>query len=99
MKKESDLCFKAVEDQTLRAYLQKELLDELGQVEYLNFPVVGPVEAGQVVVNIEAEKATIEIPVEVSGTIVKLNHLLEDQPQSLSKESVEDDWLFEFIPA
>ena len=99
MKIDKELLYKLIEGKLNRVYLHPDTLAEIGEVEYINLHAAGPVEAGQVVANIEAEKAAIEIPIEKTGAIVKTNASVEAMPQILSLNKADENWLFEFEEA
>ena len=69
--------------------------DALGDVVYVELPEVGQdVEAGEEVAVVESVKAASDIYAPVSGTIVAVNALLEDAPETVNQDPYGDGWFF-----
>jgi glycine cleavage system H protein len=69
--------------------------DALGDVVYVELPDVGQdVEAGEEVAVVESVKAASDIYAPVSGTIVAVNTLLEDAPETVNQDPYGDGWFF-----
>ena len=76
---------------------------ELGDIVYVSLPEVGDdVVAGQSLCEVESVKAVSEIMAPVSGKIVAVNEVLEDEPESINENALEA-WIaeieFENAPA
>lgn len=71
--------------------------DELGDVVYLDLPwsEVGTreVRAGERFGDIESVKTTSELIAPVSGTIVRINEALRDEPEGVNRDPYGDGWL------
>ncbi|TDJ42064.1 MAG: glycine cleavage system protein GcvH [Gammaproteobacteria bacterium] len=69
--------------------------DALGDVVYVELPEVGQdVEAGEEAAVVESVKAASDIYAPVSGTIVAVNTLLEDAPETVNQDPYGDGWFF-----
>jgi glycine cleavage system H protein len=67
---------------------------EMGELTYVELPDVGEyVDAGQPFCVIESIKASEEICSPVSGTVVKVNESLLDNPEIVNKDPYGDGWL------
>lgn len=68
--------------------------DELGDIVYLDIPEVeSDVEVNTEMSEIESTKATSPIIAPVSGTIVKVNEELEDNPEIINEDPYEKGWI------
>ncbi|WP_125763633.1 glycine cleavage system protein H [Companilactobacillus hulinensis] len=82
-------------DNTTRIGLTSAGQEALGKVKFIDLPVVGrEIKVGDSTGEVEAQKAVIEFESPVSGTIVKVNDKLTDNPELLNG-SEKDAWLFE----
>ena len=69
--------------------------DALGDVVYVELPEVGQdVEGGEEAGVVESVKAASDIYAPVSGTIVAVNALLEDAPETVNQDPYGDGWFF-----
>ncbi|ADI37639.1 glycine cleavage system H protein [Waddlia chondrophila 2032/99] len=72
-------------------YAQKEL----GDIVYVELPEVGKeVNAGDEIAVLESTKAAADIYAPVSGTIIEVNEVLNDQPEEINISPMDDGWLF-----
>jgi len=68
--------------------------DALSDIVYVELPEVGTiVEAGEVVGNIESVKAVSELYCPVSGEVIEVNKLLEEEPELVNTEPYDDGWM------
>ena len=73
-------------------YAQKQL----GDIVFVENPEVdGEVTANESMGTIESVKAVSELFSPVSGTVVTVNELLEDEPALINEQPYEDGWLIE----
>ena len=69
--------------------------DELGDVVYVENPEIGSmVKAGEQAGVIESVKAASDINSPVSGEVIAINTLLEDEPELVNQSPYENGWLF-----
>jgi len=74
--------------------------DALGDVVYVELPEVGQgVEGGEEAAVVESVKAASDIYAPVSGTIVAVNALLEDAPETVNQDPYGDGWFFRIQPS
>ena len=74
--------------------------DELGDVVYVENPEIGStVKAGEQAGVIESVKAASDINSPVSGEVVAINRLLEDEPELVNQSPYENGWLFRIKPS
>ncbi|MFA4030286.1 MAG: hypothetical protein GDYSWBUE_001928 [Candidatus Fervidibacterota bacterium] len=67
---------------------------EMGELTYIELPDVGDhIEAGQPFGVIESVKASEEVYSPVSGTVVKVNERLLDDPTIVNQDPYGDGWL------
>lgn len=72
-------------------YAQKEL----GDVVYVELPKIGKsVKAGEEAVVLESTKAAADVYSPVSGTIVEVNHALEQAAELINRSAQGEGWLF-----
>ncbi|MEB3845899.1 MAG: glycine cleavage system protein GcvH, partial [Desulfurococcales archaeon] len=70
---------------------QKELQD----ITYVELPETGiTVSAGEEVATVESVKHTSPIYSPVTGEIVEVNEILEDEPDTVNKDPYGDGWIF-----
>ena len=69
--------------------------DELGDVVYVENPEIGStVKAAEQAGVIESVKAASDINSPVSGEVIAINTLLEDEPELVNQSPYENGWLF-----
>ena len=69
--------------------------EALGDIVYVSLPNVGDaVEAGQPCGEVESTKSVSDIYAPLSGTVVEVNALLDDAPQSINEAPYATGWLF-----
>jgi glycine cleavage system H protein len=74
--------------------------ESLGDVVYVELPKVGDkVTAGQSFGVIESTKAVSELFAPLSGTVVKVNDALSDEPQTVNQDPYHAGWIIEVEPA
>lgn len=76
----------------ITAYAQ----EQLGDVVFVELPETGgEVEKGEPFIVVESVKAASDVFSPVSGTITKVNELLEDQPELINETPYDDGWIAE----
>ncbi len=69
---------------------------ELTDIVFVELPDVGKeVKKGDELCVVESVKSVSEIYAPVSGTIVKVNKTLDDEPEKVNKSPYDDGWLVE----
>ncbi|HLR16508.1 MAG TPA: glycine cleavage system protein GcvH [Alcanivoracaceae bacterium] len=73
--------------------------DALGDVVYADLPEEGAeFVAGDEVAVLESVKAASDIYTPISGTIVRVNEALEDEPELINDSPYDEGWLFAIEP-
>jgi glycine cleavage system H protein len=74
-------------------------LEEIGAVQGVEFPESsGLVEEGDVIAIIEGENETFEVTAPTDGMILEVNDLMEDEPNLVSEDPMEQGWLVKIEP-
>lgn len=69
--------------------------DELGDIVHVELPDVGTSVASRSTTGtVESVKATSELYTPVSGTVVEINELLNDKPETVNSDAFGDGWLW-----
>ena len=64
--------------------------DQLGDLVFVNLPAEGdPLEAGAAFADVESVKAVSDVNSPVSGTVLKVNDALADEPEQMNKAPYE----------
>ncbi|RHW36568.1 glycine cleavage system protein GcvH [Lysinibacillus yapensis] len=70
--------------------------EALGDIVFVENPEIdAEISANEAVGTIESVKAVSEIFTPLSGTVVSVNDVLEDAPETINEEPFEAGWLFE----
>ena len=70
--------------------------DQLGEIVFIELPEVGDeVERGAEAAVIESVKAASELFAPVSGTVVKVNEALNDEPALVNEDPAGEGWFVE----
>ena len=88
------------EDGSLVVGISDHAQDQLGDVVYVELPEIGQVlsvgdEAGVV----ESVKAASDVYSPVSGEVIEINALLEDDPEMINTQPYEDGWFYKLQPS
>lgn len=68
--------------------------EKLGDVISIDLPRVGDeVEKGEIIGMIDSQKASAELYAPVSGVIVEVNEVLEDDPALINSDPYEEGWI------
>jgi glycine cleavage system H protein len=69
--------------------------EALGDIVYIELPEMGAaVDAGAEVAVVESVKAASDIYSPVTGEVVEINPVLEDEPETVNNSPYADGWLF-----
>lgn len=69
--------------------------DSLGDVVFIELPEVGQVlDAGEEAGVVESVKAASDIYAPVSGEVIAINDMLEDEPEAINNSPYGDGWFF-----
>lgn len=73
--------------------------DQLGQIVFIELPEAGSqIERGKEFGNVESVKAVNGLFAPVSGEVVEVNSLLEDEPEKINQSPYEDGWILRIKP-
>jgi glycine cleavage system H protein len=87
------------EDGTVTVGISDHAQDALGDVVYVELPELDViVEAGEEAGVVESVKAASDIYAPVGGTIIAINHVLEDAPETVNQDPYGDGWFFRIQP-
>ena len=74
--------------------------DELGDVVFVELPEVGSaLDAGAEVAVVESVKAASDIYAPLTGEVLEVIPLLEDEPETVNRSPYGDGWFFRVKPA
>ena len=74
--------------------------EELTDVVFVELPEVGQsVDAENDTAIVESVKAASDIYSPLSGEVIEVNSLLEDQPEIINSSPYEDGWFFKLTPS
>ena len=74
--------------------------DELRDVVFVELPEVGSaLDAGAEVAVVESVKAASDIYAPLTGEVLEVNPLLEDEPETVNRSPYGDGWFFRVKPA
>lgn len=89
-----------LDDQSTRLGLTPQAQDELGRVKFVDLPTrSGTLEDGDTLIAVEAEKAVLDLPTPISGTVQKVHTELADDPSLMNSTDHEDNWIIEIKTA
>lgn len=87
------------EDGTVTIGITDHAQEALGDVVYVEVPEVGStVSIGEEAGVVESVKAASDIYSLVSGTVVAVNELLQDAPETVNTSPYDDGWFFRVQP-
>ncbi len=88
------------DDGTITVGITDHAQNQLGDVVYVELPEIGLVlSAGDEAGVVESVKAASDIYSPVSGEVVAVNSLLEDEPETVNNEPYENGWFFKLRPS
>jgi len=87
-------------DGTITVGISDHAQDLLGDIVFVEFPEVGQsVDAENDTAIVESVKAASDIYSPLSGEVIEVNSLLEDQPEIINSSPYEDGWFFKLTPS
>lgn len=87
------------EDGTITVGISDHAQNALGDVVYVELPELDSiVEAGEEAGVVESVKAASDIYAPISGTVIAVNSVLEDAPETVNQDPYGDGWFFRIEP-
>ena len=87
-------------DGTITIGISDHAQDLLGDIVFVELPEVGQsVDAENDTAIVESVKAASDIYSHLSGEVIEVNSLLEDQPEIINSSPYEDGWFFKLTPS
>ena len=87
-------------DGTITIGISDHAQDLLGDIVFVELPEVGQsVDAESDAAIVESVKAASDIYSPLSGEVIKVNALLEDQPEIINSSPYKDGWIYKLTPA
>mgnify|MGYP000143215467 FL=1 len=87
-------------DGTITVGISDHAQDLLGDIVFVELPEVGQsVDAENDAAIVESVKAASDIYSPLSGEVIEVNSLLEDQPEIINSSPYEDGWFFKLTPS
>ncbi len=69
--------------------------DQLGDILFVDLPEEGDsLEKGEIFTEVESSKTASEVPAPISGEVVAVNELLDDEPEAINDDAFES-WIVE----
>src|SRR5699024_12566231 len=81
------------EDNIVTIGLTPELQDEAGDISYANIASLGNIDVDDTIINVEASKASIEIPSPIQGIVIECNENAEDIPSLFNSTVSKYNWI------
>ena len=74
--------------------------DLLGDIVFVELPEIGQsIDAETDAAIVESVKAASDVYSPISGEVIEVNSILEDQPESINSSPYEDGWFYNMIPS
>jgi glycine cleavage system H protein len=87
------------EDGTVTVGISDHAQDALGDVVFVELPELEVViEAGEEAGVVESVKAASDIYAPIGGTVIAINSLLDDAPETVNQDPYGDGWFFRIAP-
>ena len=87
-------------DGTITIGISDHAQDLLGDIVFVELPEVGQsVDAENDTAIVESVKAASDIYSPLSGEVIEVNSLLEDQPEIINSSTYENGWFFKLTPS
>lgn len=84
-----------IEDDIVITGISYHAQDALGDIVHIECPKIGQyLNAGEVAGVIESVKTASDIHAPVSGTVIEINPLLEDEPEIINEDPYERGWIY-----
>ena len=86
-------------DGTITVGISDHAQDLLGDIVFVELPEVGQsIDAESDTAIVESVKAASDIYSPLSGEVIEVNSMLEDQPEIINSSPYEDGWFFKLNP-
>ena len=90
---------RAESDGTVTVGITTHAQDELGELVYVELPDTGrELEAQEACCVVESTKAASDVYAPIAGTVVAVNTMLQDSPQTVNEDAFGLGWLFRIKP-
>ena len=87
-------------DGTITIGISDHAQDLLGDIVFVELPEIGQsVDAESDTAIVESVKAASDIYSPLSGEVIEVNSLLEDQPEIINSSPYEEGWFFKLTPS
>ena len=87
-------------DGTITIGISDDAQDLLGDIVFVELPEIGQsVDAESDTAIVESVKAASDIYSPLSGEVIEVNSLLEDQPEIINSSPYEDGWFYKLTPS
>ena len=87
-------------DGTITIGISDHAQDLLGDIVFVELPDIGQsVDAENDTAIVESVKAASDIYSPLSGEVIEVNSLLEDQPEIINSSPYEDGWFYKLTPS
>ena len=87
-------------DGTISIGISDHAQDLLGDIVFVELPEIGQsVDAESDTAIVESVKAASDIYSPLSGEVIEVNSLLEDQPEIINSSPYEDGWFYKLTPS
>ena len=87
-------------DGTITIGISDHAQDLLGDIVFVELPEVGQaLDAEADAAIVESVKAASDLYSPLSGEVIEINSLLEDQPEIINSSPYEDGWVFKLTPS
>lgn len=87
-------------DGTVTIGISDHAQDLLGDIVFVELPEIGQsVDAENDTAIVESVKAASDIYSPLSGEVIEVNSLLEDQPETINSSPYEDGWFYKLTPS
>jgi glycine cleavage system H protein len=74
--------------------------DLLGDIVFVELPEIGQsIDAETDAAIVESVKAASDVYSPISGEVIEVNSILEDQPEIINSSPYEDGWFYKMIPS
>ena len=95
----SDHEWATLEDGVITVGLTDYAQSQLGDVVYVELPDVGKtVDQGEEIVVVESVKAAGDVKAPVTGEVIEINDVLNDDPELINSDPENEAWLFKIKP-
>lgn len=86
-------------DGTVTVGITDHAQDALGDVVYVELPEVGAhIDAQGEIAVVESVKAASDIYAPIAGTVIAVNEVLDDTPETVNQDPYGDGWFFRLQP-